>query len=178
MKDVRLDTNTQFIEWANKQSKDRRFKLADRSNYNHETKTLDTAYHLEVCGTGGSYRVNNYVYLPDDIGAPLATEWKQNEYHRFIGMWGIKKILKFLYGQEGAEDWKAIQEVLDAKKVRETRRIAADNAKHVLDRIAEDLVKLDGYLERADLKGMITGDVTCPGLDDVRYVVTGFLEVS
>ena len=177
-KDIRLETAREFLEWANKQSKYRRFKLADRWNHNAAEGDPKTIYLLEECGSGGTFRGNKYIYIPNDIGEPLSLEWKKNELSRFVGMWGIKKILKFLYGREGAEDWKAIQEVIEIKKAERERRIAAQNAQEVVNRMTKDLAKLDEYLQDADLKGMIAGDVTMPGLDDIRYVLEGFLETA
>ena len=177
-KDIRLETANEFLKWANRQPKERRFKLASRNSYDHGAEKHTTTYLLEVCGTGSSWRGNNCIYISNDIGEPLSLEWKKSEWGRFVGMWSIKKILSYLYGQGGAGDWKAMQEVLDAKRAQETRRIAAENAQAVATRIAVDLVKLDDYLEKADLKGSITGGVIMPGLNDIRYVLEGFLEVT
>jgi len=177
-KDIVLENLNEFIEWAYKQSSDRnhRFKLDTRNSYDHEAKEYGTTYLLEVCGTGGGYRGNNYVYIPSEIGLPLSLEWKQNEGgYRFVGMWGIKKILKTLAGPDKVKDYEKAREAVEAQRERQRNHNRADYA---LSRIAHIRSELDQLNDTLDDLDMHSANLSIPLLEDTELRLMGFVEDS
>lgn len=176
-KDVTLETIDDFIAWAFKQPIGRdRFKLDTRHTYNHETKEYADTYLLEVCGTGGGYSGNNYVYIPSEIGLPLSLEWKKNAGgYRFVGMWGIKKILETLDGPEKVKDYERARKAVEAQQEWRRNHNRADYALERMKTIQRELDHLNDTLDDLD---MHSANLSIPMFEDTRLRLVGFMEIT
>ena len=169
-----LKTREEFLDWAFKQDAKSKFTLGDQYSGHNEP-----CFQLNEAGTGNRWNSMNCTHIPMEVGLELADAWKTNQYNRFVGIRPMKSILGIISQDDDlVDDYEAAVEIRKVHEANRSRRIAAQNAMEVGERMLEDLVKFDKYLEDADLKGAITGDVVILGLEDVMYVLEGFMEAT